>query len=71
MSFILGEVGQLHFQHAHWNENVKRVVDRLKVKHKMEINNTLLQRETETFHNKTSKSQPVPDQKAGDLKHGL
>lgn len=64
MSFILGEVGQLHFQHAHWNENVKRVVDRLKVNHKMEINNTLLQRETQLFSLKIRKSQPVPDQKA-------
>lgn len=63
MSFILGEVGQFHFQHAHWNENVKRVVDRLKVKH-MEINNTLLQRETQLFTIKIRKSQPVPDQKA-------
>lgn len=49
MPFILGEVGQLHFQHAHWNGNVKRGVDRLKVKRKMGIKNTLLQREKENF----------------------
>lgn len=59
MSFILGEAGQLHFQHAHWNGNVKSGVSRLKVKRNMGIKNTLLQSEKENFSQNKKKGRKV------------
>lgn len=49
MSGILSNLGQLHFLHTRRNENVKRIVDPLKVKRRVGINNTLLQRKTANF----------------------
>lgn len=49
MSGILSNLGQLHFLHARRNENVKRVVDPLKMKRRVGINNTLLHRKTANF----------------------